>query len=78
MEKVSCSSLMNKEGLPGEGMELTMDSYDWGTDESHRKREKSAKVVGFKGTSKEERDIELAEMKAELSHLEKPVLKGIR
>jgi len=78
MEKVSCSSLVNKESSPEEGKELTIDGHDRGTKESHRHREKNAEAVGLKGMSKEERDIELAEMKAELSHLEKLVLKGIR
>ena len=78
MEKVSCNSLVNKESSPEEGKELTIDGHDRGIKESHRHREKNADVVGIKGMSKEERDIELAEMKAELSHLEKLLLKGIR
>ena len=41
-------------------------------------RRKTFEKVGLKGISKEERDIELAEMKAEISHLEKLVLKGIK
>ena len=78
MEKVSCSSLVNKESSPEEGKEMTIDGHDRGTKESHRHREKSVEAVGLKGMSKEERDIELAGIKAELSHLEKLVLKGIR
>jgi len=57
MEKVSCSSLVNKEGSPEEGKELTIDGHDRGTKESHRHGEKSAEAVGLKGMSKEERDI---------------------
>ena len=78
MKKASCSSLVNKESSPEEEMELTIDSHDRGTGESYRQRKKSAEEVGLKVMSKEERNIELAEMKAELSHLEKLLLKGIR
>ena len=53
MEKVSCSSLVNKESSPEEGKELTIDGHDRGTKESHRHREKISKEVGLKGMSKE-------------------------
>ena len=59
-------------------MELTIDNHDKGTEESQKQRKKSAEAVGLKGMSKEERSIELAEMKEELSGLKKLVLKGIR
>ena len=78
MEKASCSSLVNKESSPEEGEELTINGHDRGTEESHRQMERSAEAVGLKGMSKEERDIELIEMKIELSRLKKLVLKGIR
>lgn len=32
MKKASCSSLVNKEGSPKEEMELTIGSYDRGTE----------------------------------------------
>ena len=54
-------------------MELTIDSHDRGTKESQKKRKNSVEVVGIKGMSKEERNIELAEMKIELSRLKKLV-----
>lgn len=78
MKKASCSSLVNKESSLEEEMELTIDSHDKGTKESHRQRKKSAEAVRLKGMSKEERNIDLAEMKTKLSCLKKLVLKGIR
>ena len=72
-ERANCSSPMNKEITPKEEMELTIDSYNRGTEESHKQRKKSAKAVGLKRMSKEEMDIELAKLKAELSHLKKLV-----
>lgn len=78
MEKASCSSLVKKESSGEEEMELTIDSHNRGTKESQRQRKNTVQAVGLKGMSKEERDIELAKMKAELSHLEKMVLEGMR
>ena len=78
MKKASCSSLVNKEISPKEEMEVTIVSHGRGIEESQKHRKNSVEAVGLKGMSKEERNIELAEMKIELSRLEKLVLKGIR
>ena len=51
--RVSCSSLVNNESSPKEEMNLTIVSHSKGTKESHRQREKNAKVVGFKRMTKE-------------------------
>lgn len=52
-DRVSCSSPVNKESSPEEEMELTIDSHNRGTEESHGQREKSGKAVGLKSMSKE-------------------------
>ena len=55
-ERASCNSLVTKEFSPEEEMELTIDSHNRGTEESHRQRKKSAKAIGLKIMSKEEMD----------------------
>jgi len=47
-ERASYSSPMNKEISQKEEMELTIDSYNMGTEESHRQRKKVPKKLDSK------------------------------